>query len=216
MKNYNFLQKFLHDLVLNKKFVKKSFFELEKFIFERKCNFEVKNKKHIFITGLPRSGTTAILNCLYSSDEFFSLCYRDMPYIMAPNLFETLKKNKKKFDQIRFHDDGIRVNLDSPESFDEIFFLTFNQNEIREEFLIYIKLMLLKKKNKKYLSKNNNNYKRINLLQSLLPNSIFLIPFREPLQQAYSLLNQHRNFLKHREQYIRERKSKDKYPFRRK
>ena len=45
-----------------------------------------------------------------------------------------------------------------------------------------------------YLSKNNLNYKRINLINSILPKSIFLIPIREPLQHAFSLLNQHLRF----------------------
>ena len=33
MKNYSFIQKFLHDFVLNKKFINKSFYEIEKMIY---------------------------------------------------------------------------------------------------------------------------------------------------------------------------------------
>ena len=33
MQNYSLIQKFLHDVVLNKKFINKSLFELEKIIF---------------------------------------------------------------------------------------------------------------------------------------------------------------------------------------
>ena len=58
----------------------------------------------------------------------------------------------------------------------------------------YIKLILLKNDKNKYLSKNNLNYKRIDLIQSILPHSIFLIPIRKPLQQANSLLSQHLHF----------------------
>ena len=38
------------------------------------------------------------------------------------------------------------------------------------------------------------NYKRINIISSILPNSLFLIPIREPIQQAYSLYKQHQKF----------------------
>ena len=46
------------------------------------------------------------------------------------------------------------------------------------------------------MSKNNLNYKRINLINSIFPNSIFLIPIREPLQHANSLIKQHIHFSK--------------------
>ena len=57
----------------------------------------------------------------------------------------------------------------------------------------YIQLILNSENKIRYLSKNNLNYKRIDLINSILPNSIFLIPIREPLQHSYSLLNQHLN-----------------------
>ena len=46
------------------------------------------------------------------------------------------------------------------------------------------------------MSKNNSNYKRIDLILSLLPNALFLIPIRESLQHSYSLLTQHLHFSK--------------------
>ena len=60
MQNYNFIQKLLHDIVLSNKFINKSLFEIEKLIKLKKNNID-KNS-HIFITGLPRSGTTILLN----------------------------------------------------------------------------------------------------------------------------------------------------------
>ena len=59
MQNYNYLQKFLHDIILGKKFIKKSLYELEKLIYLKNKHFT--NDKHVFITGLPRSGTTVLL-----------------------------------------------------------------------------------------------------------------------------------------------------------
>lgn len=202
MQNYSGIQKFLHDFVLNKKFINKSLFELEKIIFLKKKN--IKNQLHVFITGLPRSGTTSILNFIYSSNKFASLTYRNMPFVLSPNLSKIINKKKNILNKDRLHADGITFDLNSPEAFDEIF---FNNDEkfIQSELLNYLQLILLSEKRDKYLSKNNLNFKKINLINSILPNSIFLIPIREPLQHSYSLLNQHLHFseLQKKDDFIR-------------
>ena len=118
-----------------------------------------------------------------------------MPFILEPNLSRLFRK-KNIVTQERLHQDGIMFDLNSPEAFDEVFLSSFDTSEIKDEFLNYIQLILLKENKKRYLSKNNSNYKRIDLLLSLLPNALFLIPIREPLQHSYSLLTQHLHFLK--------------------
>ena len=190
MQNYSGIQEFLHDLVLSKKFINKSLFELEKIIYLK--NIDIKNQSHIFISGLPRSGTTSLLNFIYSSDHYASLTYKNMPFILSPN-FSKLFNKKNISKKERLHGDGISYDINSPEALDEIF---FNNDEefIKNELVNYIQLILLSESKDKYLSKNNLNFKRIDLINSILPNSIFLIPIREPLQHTYSLLNQHLNF----------------------
>jgi len=190
MQNYSNIQKFLHDFVLSKKIINKSLFELEKIIYLK--NKDIKNQSHVFITGLPRSGTTSLLNFLFSSDEYASLTYNNMPFILSPN-FSKLFHKKKIIKKERLHKDGIDFDNNSPEALDEVF---FNNSEefVKNELENYIQLILICNKKIKYLSKNNLNYKRINLINSILPNSIFLIPIREPLQHANSLLNQHLHF----------------------
>ena len=192
MQNYNGIQKFLHDFVLSKKFINKSLFELEKIIFLK--NKDIKDQSHIFITGLPRSGTTSLLNFLFTSGEYASLTYKSMPFILSPNFSKLFnKKNILKIE--RLHGDGITFDINSPEALDEIFFDN-DEEFIKNELLNYIQLILLSEGTSKYLSKNNLNFKRIDLIHSILPNSLFLIPIREPLQHAYSLLNQHLHFTK--------------------
>ena len=192
MQNYSNIQKFLHDFVLSKKIINKSLFELEKLIYLK--NRDITNESHVFITGLPRSGTTALLYFFYSSNEFSSLTYNNMPFILSPNFSKLIyKKNitKKK----RLHGDAIDYDNNSPEALDEVFFnndVEFVKNELAN----YIQLILFSNKKIRYLSKNNLNYKRIEFIHSILPNSIFLIPIREPLKHAYSLLKQHLNFTK--------------------
>tara|TARA_B100000886_G_scaffold290791_1_gene216183 strand:- start:1540 stop:2517 length:978 start_codon:yes stop_codon:yes gene_type:complete len=192
MQNYNKIQKFLHDFVLSKKIINKSLFELEKIIYLKNKDF--KHQSHIFITGLPRSGTTSLLNFLFSSDEYASLTYRNMPFVLSPNFSKLLNK-ENILQKERIHGDGIVYDINSPEALDEIF---FNNKEefLKKELLNYIQLILISQNKIKYLSKNNLSYKRIDLIQSILPNSLFLIPIREPLQHSYSLLNQHLHFTK--------------------
>ena len=190
MQNYSNIQIFLHDFVLSKKIINKSLFELEKIVYLK--NKDIKNKSNVFITGLPRSGTTSLLNFLFSSNEYASLTYNNMPFILSPNFSKLLNK-KNIIKKERLHGDGINFDNYSPEALDEIFF-HYNEEFVRNELKNYIQLILLSKNKIKYLSKNNLNYKRIDLIQSVLPNSIFLIPIREPLHQANSLLNQHWNF----------------------
>jgi len=190
MQNYSNIQKFLHDFVLSKKIINKSLFELEKIIYLK--NKDIKNQSHVFITGLPRSGTTSLLNFLFSSNEYASLTYNNMPFILSPH-FSKLFHKKNITKKERLHGDGIDFDNNSPEAFDEIFFDN-NEEFVRNELENYIQLILLSNNKTKYLSKNNLNYKRIDLIQSIFPNSIFLIPIREPLQHANSLLNQHLHF----------------------
>ena len=93
MQNYNTIQKFLHDFVLRKKFINKSLFEIEKIIYLK--NKDIKNQPHVFITGLPRSGTTSLLNFLFSSDKYASLTYNNMPFILSPNFSKLFPKNRE-------------------------------------------------------------------------------------------------------------------------
>ena len=190
MQNYSNIQKFLHDFVLSKKIINKSLFELEKIIYLKKK--DIINQSHVFITGLPRSGTTSLLNFLFSSDEYASLTYNNMPFILSPN-FSKLFHKKNITKKERLHRDGINFDNNSPEALDEVFFDN-NEEFVRNELENYIKLILTCNKKSKYLSKNNLNYKRIDLIQSILPHSIFLIPIRKPLHQANSLLSQHLHF----------------------
>ena len=192
MQIYSKIQKFLHDFVLSNKFINKSLFEIEKIFYLK--NIKIKDQSHIFITGLPRSGTTSLLNFLYLSNQYASLTYKNIPFVFSPN-FSKLFNKKNTTKKERMHHDGITYDINSPEAFDEVFFNT-NNHFIKNELLNYLQLICLSQNKNKYLSKNNLNYKRVNLINSILPHSIFLIPIREPIEHANSLLNQHLHFSK--------------------
>ena len=142
MKNYSNIQKFLHDFVLSKKIINKSLFELEKIIYLK--NKDIINQSHVFITGLPRSGTTSLLNFLFSSDEYASLKYRNMPFVLSPNFSKLFnKKNNPKKERV--HGDGIAFDINSPEALDEVFFNN-DQEFVKHELVNYIQLILLSTK----------------------------------------------------------------------
>ena len=119
MDNYNKIEKFLHELVLNNKLINRSLYEIEKIIFLKKL--EIKNQSHVFITGLPRSGTTSLLNFIYSSHEYSSLTYRNMPFVLAPNFSKFFNRKNSEIKE-RLHADGIKHDTNSPEAIDEVFF----------------------------------------------------------------------------------------------
>ena len=194
MINYPLYSKVLHNLCLNNKFIRTSLYELEKIFFLKNKDKKIINEEHIFITGMPRAGTTAVLNYIYYSGLFSSLLYKDMPFLFSPNFQSLLNFNRKISLSKRVHDDGIMINLDSPEAFDEVFLNNFEKHVLEIEFLNYVQLVIKKHKKRRYISKNNYNYKRINFLKKVFPSSKILVIFRNPLDQSFSLLNQHINF----------------------
>jgi len=197
MNNYSTLQRFSHRSVLSSQLIREIMFDVEQSIFLKKDdNFD---DDHVFVAGLARSGTTILLNAIHQSNQFASLTYDDMPFILAPNFWKKISPNKShdKFYE-RAHGDGVRVSTKSPEAFEEVFWKTFTDNSIiRDELFIKFISLILKKNNKtRYLSKNNQNIRRLDLISEIFPCSIILIPFRDPLQHAFSLYFQHMKFVK--------------------
>ena len=197
MNNYSWLEQKLHKFALSSQLMREVTFDLESANISRTC----ETKNHIFITGLARAGTTILLNSLYKSNIFASLSYADMPFVLAPNLWSKISFQQKDLKlQERAHGDGIKVSTESPEAFEEVFWQTFAEDkddELEEKFRIYVGNIVHKYKKERYLSKNNQNIKRISLIHSIFSKSKIFIPFREPIQHAYSLLTQHKRFIEY-------------------
>ena len=193
MNNYSFLEKKLHSILLSHDFLKRTTFFLEEKLFRRSYTKHTKADDHVFVTGLPRSGTTTVLNYLFKTNEFASLTYQDMPFILSPNLWSFFSLNLYKSNPLfeRAHKDGIKYNFESPEAFEEVFWKSFSEKEGAFFLVKYINLILFKNKKKRYLSKNNYNYNRVKFIQNILPKSKFLFIFRDPIQTSFSLLRQH-------------------------
>lgn len=212
---YSAGSKILHSLALNSKAMQEISFDLEKSLYLAKTGKQPQPElsRPVFITGLARAGTTAILRHLYDTGRFASLSYQNMPFLLMPNLWSRMNGKQDFGYKERAHNDGIMVGADSPEAFDEVFWKTFladdyvkaselRLNQIPERlgpaFISYLKLIILNcQKNGqplRYLSKNNNNILRLDFLKKLFPHGSFIIPFRHPLQHAYSLRQQHFRF----------------------
>ena len=195
MNNYSWLQQKLHQFALSYDFMREVTFDFESSAISINQTYD----NHVFVSGLARSGTTILLNALYESYEFASLSYRDMPFVLSPNLWAKLSFNKHNNDLVeRSHGDGIKVSSESPEAFEEVFWMTFSEEDkdTKEKFKSYVQLINHRYQKKRYLSKNNQNIRRLELISNIFPHSKILIPYRNPIQHAYSLLSQHQRFIK--------------------
>jgi len=195
MNNYSWLQKKLHQLALSSQFIRETTFDVESSLFSN----ELQTNNDVFVAGLARSGTTILLNALYKSNEFASLSYSDMPFVLAPKLWSKLSFNKEDAVLIeRAHGDGIEVSYKSPEAFEEVFWMTFHnlEEDTINKFKKYIQIIKHRYDMNRYLSKNNQNIRRLKIISNNFPNSKVLIPFRDPIQHANSLLYQHKKFIK--------------------
>jgi hypothetical protein len=209
MSKYTCTEKLLHKLTLGNPRVRELTYDFEKiFIQTDKISSEA-----VYVLGLARAGTTALMQELHDSKIFASLTYDDMPFVLAPNLWKKITKlnNKKRISKERAHGDGVFVNFDSPEALEEVFWRTacndqyINKNsldshlcddEIISELNRYQNLVCKKYNKDRYLAKNNNTLLRIASLAPKQPQSKFLILFRDPFFHANSLLKQHNRFKK--------------------
>ncbi|WP_133511906.1 sulfotransferase [Candidatus Thiosymbion oneisti] len=207
---YDFPSRVLHRLALSNAAILETSFDIERKLFSKKP-IESIQAKHVFVSGLARSGTTMLMQALYDSKEFSSLTYRDMPFVLAPNTWAKVTRSSQRHgdDIERAHGDGIQIGFDSPEALEEVFWRVFGGDYIREDrlvsvqladesvaaFRVYVDLINQRYNKTRYLSKNNNNVLRLAGLPSIFPNAIILVPFRDPIKQARSLLTQHRRFI---------------------
>lgn len=218
---YNRIERLLHHLAFDYPFIQKVLCELEADLFSTSVKAK-KVVKPVFVTGLPRAGTTLLLETLYHTGEFATFTYRQMPFILTPLLWDLMSSHFQRMGEKyeRAHGDGVQISFDSPEAFEEVIWLRFLKDKIigkntlhpvlptdltekfRGTFQHIIKelLVLHDKKNQsvhsRYLSKNNANISRIKSIISIFPDAIILVPFRNPLHQVKSLMNQHQRFLR--------------------
>ena len=212
---YSFVERGLHYLAFSVPFVQKALGELENDLFARERE-QSSSGRAVFITGLPRAGTTLLLELLYRTGEFCSFTYRHMPFVLAPLISGRASRANARGKEIeRAHGDGMQVSLDSPEAFEEVLWLTYLRERIVAEhtlepltsemvsaqfedaFRSTIQKLLAESDSDggaRYLSKNNANISRLGVLSRMFPDSTIVVAFREPSAHIASLMRQHRRF----------------------
>lgn len=207
--DYSALDRVLHRLALGSPAIAGMTHDIERAVFLGRATEPQGGP--VFVTGLARAGTTILMRELHATGQFGSLTYADMPFVLAPNLWARLSSRGRVAGEKRerAHGDGIEVDTQSPEALDEVYWRIFDgaayiQPEclvphVPDEDLIagyrdLMRLVLLRSGKRRYLSKNNNMVLRLRTLAAAMPEARFLVPLRDPLQHAQSLLAQHIRF----------------------
>ncbi len=217
IEEYGTLSRFLHRLALGSRAVAETSFDMERML--HPAEPPAADAQPVFVSGLARAGTTILMRTLYGTGAFRSLTYRDMPFVLMPKLWSKASKflRQHKAEEERAHGDRIKVNYDSPEAFEEVFWRIFDgpaymqpdalvphspDTETLDRFRHYVAQVAAATNGdpRRYLSKNNNNLLRLPSLKKAFPGSVIIIPFRDPIQHALSLKQQHERFLiRHKE-----------------
>lgn len=211
MSDYGILGRALHRMMLGSTAVAETGFSIDQALSKARQPADVGQGRHVFVSGLARAGTTALMRRIHAGGAFRSLTYADMPFVLAPNLWSMIRGGRVKRIEAgeRAHGDGVIVDAESPESLDEVFWRIFDgesyirpdrllphdpDTALTDRFTAYVGAILASSGDRRYLSKNNNNVLRLPALARTFPNAVILVPFRAPMDHAGSLLSQHRRF----------------------
>ncbi len=206
VENYSEASMLLHKLILNN-------YNLSKFLFSFDKRFKKgetinDNSNFLIVSGLARAGTTSLTDQLFKAGKFSSLDYSNMPFLLAPNLWKKMYNPKKAQLKERKHGDKMMFGLNTIEALEEYFFKAFLNDEfIKDSTLVkhtinedvydkYLKYhSLIRADNSHlYLSKNNNLILRYPSLRKYNKEFKAIFLFRNPVEHADSLFNQHTRF----------------------
>jgi hypothetical protein len=211
------LDRTLHRLAFGSRALQAVLADLERSMFEGQWR-GIDVAGPIFLTSLPRAGTSVLLQALSRAGPIATHTYRDMPFVLTPVLWHKASRAFRRTSELaeRAHGDGLAINEDSPEAFEEVLWLKHfpghyddagiecwedhaGQADFRPVFAEHMrKVIFLRRAGNtdglRYVSKNNANIGRIRFLRGLFPGAAFVVPLRHPLEQAISLLRQHLNF----------------------
>lgn len=206
--DYSELSKLLHRMVLNNYNIGQKLFKKEIKRIDKKKR--IRNEKFVIVSGLARAGTTSLMNDLSKIEQFATLNYANMPFLMCPNLWAKFYKPKSKELKERSHKDGIKIGLDSNEALEEYFFKVkandafINESSLTEymipekDYQHYIDYQTIIKDDdqKIYLAKNNNFILRYKSVRKLNADFLMVILYRDPLTHAASLMEKHKDYQK--------------------
>lgn len=214
---YSRLDRSIHNLAFDRVSLQDMMADIEDMLMTKQWA-EARAERPIFITSLPRAGTTIVLEALHRLPGLAAHTYRDMPFVLTPVLWAKLSGLFHHQSQAheRAHGDGLKVNEDSPEAFEEVLWRKFYGHQYAEDHIDLWKptdadagfakifhehmkkIIALRQPSRlaesRYLSKNNGNIARLATLRTMFPDACIIIPLRHPLEHAISLWRQHRRF----------------------
>ena len=219
---YSPVSKALHRFALENSSVSKFIHACERRIFLQ-AGEDIDRHRPIWVCGLARGGTTLVTELIYRTGICHALTYRDMPFVLAPNgwrFFNRFNRLRGSQKVARAHGDGMMIGLDSPEAFEDIFWrmqtpshfadkTKLSTHDITQEdvdqFKDYLALFMRSRRQQesdepRYLAKNNNHIMRLASLLNHFPTGYAVIPIREPLGHANSLLKQHKRWVERHRQ----------------
>ena len=214
---YSKLDRALHRMAFSTIEIQKGLADLEDRVYASQLAKREVDRP-VFITSLPRAGTTLLLDVIASTGSFGSHIYRDLPFLLIPVLWNAIsgpgrRQNGSEIE--RAHGDGMTIGYDSHEAFEEVLWRAYwphkylddriltwakddrdPHDEFNGFFRSHLRKLLLLRDAARYVSKNNANVSRISTLVATFPDGQVLVPFRNPVDHAVSMWRQHRNFMK--------------------
>ncbi len=215
---YGAFDRALHRIAFRMEPLQQAVAEIEDRIFQHRLA-EIDDRTPVFITALPRAGTTLLLELLAGLDEFAAHTYRNMPFVWIPMLWDRVSTPFRRpgCPQERAHGDGMLIDADTPEALEEVIWRSYwpehyesdrvrpwthvTKPDFQRAFASHLKKVIALNRTAgsggpwRYVSKNNLNIARIALLRRSFAQATVLVAYRDPLAHAGSLLRQHLNFL---------------------
>lgn len=164
----------------------------------------------VWICGMARAGSTILLEALNSVPGFASHQYGDYPWLWTPYWRNWLRARLPRSiapASERAHRDRLKVAVESPEAFEEAFWMQgfpgrhdpsidqriaadHRNDQFDRSFDDHQRKLLLIRGAQRYLAKANYQLPRIAYLLRRYPEARFVIPVREPFSQVESLRRQ--------------------------
>ncbi len=196
----------LHRMMLDNENIAKQLFSIEKKLFSSKL--KKVNPHFVIVSGLARSGTSALTTLLHESGIFHSLSYANMPFLLSPNSWKKVYDPTSKHLKERAHGDKVLFGYTTIEALEEYFFKAhLNNSFIHDQTLsehtldektyqsyLHYQELLQNKEGTTYLAKNNNFILRYRSLRTFNKDFKVIFIFRNPIEHAYSLFKQHQRF----------------------
>lgn len=162
-------------------------------------------RRPVFITGLPRGGSTILLEIVASMPGMATHRYEDFPFLATPLLWNAIRgrmPRRPMEKRERAHLDSIQIDSASPEALEEPLWRRFwpdgevplgNAQKLADFSDLYkshIAKIVALRKGTRYAAKNNYSVARLSVLHQLFPDARFLIPIRKPEHHIASLIKQ--------------------------